>query len=119
MHENRFAHATFEKHPAGAFENHELDVSIGVILEDDRRTGNRGRDRSGGDLGAARILRDLEEHGAAAEFEIARAFSKTEDRVRAEARERLIGKGEFGAGLDSSAYGGAVAHFVADYGRAG
>ena len=68
----------------------------------------------GMDLGAAGILRNAQEHHAAAEFEIARPLSKAEDRVRAEAGERLIGKGQFGTGFDTGAHCGAVAHFVAD-----
>ena len=58
--------------------------------------GDRCGDGRGIDLRASGVLRDAQEHGAAAELEIACAFIKTENRVRAKAGESLVGKGELG-----------------------
>ena len=119
MNENRFAGVIFAEHPASAFEDDELDVSVGVILKHHGRAGDGGRDSRGIDLGATCIFRDAQEHRAAAELEIACSFSKTENGVRAKARHRLVGKGQFGTGIDTGADGGAIAHFVAHHCGAG
>jgi len=106
----------FAEDSAGPFQDDKLDEGIGVILQHHGGAGNRGGDGRGVDLGATGILRHAQEHGAAAEFEVAGALAKTEDRVGAKAGEGLIGKGELGARFNSGAHGGAFAHFVPDHG---
>ena len=95
--EDGFADTVIAKNPAGSLENDKLDEGVRVVLEHDGGAGNRGGDGGGIDLRTAGILRNAQEHGAAAEIEIARAFVETENRVRAESGEGLVGKGELGA----------------------
>jgi len=48
-------------------------------------------------LRATGVLGNAQKHGATAELEIAGSFVETENRVRAEASERGVGKGKLGA----------------------
>jgi hypothetical protein len=113
VNENRFTRAIFAEHPACAFEDDELDVRVVVIFKHHGRASDGGGDSRGIDLGATCIFRDAQKHRPAAELEIARSFAETENRVRAKARHCLVGKGQFGTGIDTGADGGAIAHFVA------
>lgn len=97
MQKDAFPHVIFPENPTGSFENDELNVGVRVILQHHGRAGDRRSDRRGVDLSTARVLRDAQEHGATAELEVAGASVETEDRVGAEAGERLVGKGKFRA----------------------
>ena len=97
VHEDRFADAIIAKNPASSLKNDKLDEGVGVILQHHRGAGDRRGDCRGIDLRSTRILGHAQEHGAAAELEIAGAFVETENRVGAEAGESLVGKGELGA----------------------
>ena len=111
--ENRFADVIIAKNPPRSLQDDKLDESIRVVLEHHSGASDRGRDGRGIDLRAARIFRHSQKHDAAAELQIAGAFVETENRIRAEPGESLVGKGKFGTGLDTGANSGAVAHFIA------
>ncbi len=113
MHEDGFADPVIAKDPPGAFEDDELDVSVRMKLEHDGRARDRRGDRGGIDLRATRVLRDAQEHGAAAELQVAGAFVETEDRVGAEAGQRLVGEGEFRARFHARSHRGPIADFIA------
>jgi hypothetical protein len=93
MDQNRFAEMTFPKNPPGPFQNDELAIGIGMLLEQDGRPSDGRGDGGGIDLGAASILRHTQEHGAAAQVQIAGPFVETEDGVGPEAGEGSVGKG--------------------------
>jgi len=95
-HEDGFADTIIAKDPARSLEDDELDVGVRVVFEHHSGPGDRSGHRCSIDLCASHVLRNAQEHGAAAKLEIARAFIKTENRVRAESSESLVGKGELG-----------------------
>ena len=90
-----------------------------MILEHDGGPGDRRGHGRGVNLGAAGIFRDAQEHGTAAELEVSGSFVEAEDRVRAEARERVVGEREFRPGIDAGAHRRAIAHFIAYRGGPG
>ena len=96
MEENGFADTIIAKDPARSLENDKLDEGVRVVFEHHGGPGDRCGHGGGIDLCASRVLWDAQEHGAAAEFEIACAFIETENRVRAEPSESSVGKCELG-----------------------
>jgi hypothetical protein len=110
--QDRLAEVRVEKNPAGAFEHDELDESVRVKLEHDRRAGDgRGHSRSV-DPGPASIFRHLQEHGPAAQLQVARPFVERENGIGSQSGEGLIAKDELGARLHAGPHRSAVAHFV-------
>jgi hypothetical protein len=119
VNENGFAEAVVAKNPAGAFEDDELGVGIGVILKHHGGAGDRRSDGGRFDLRAAVVFRHPQEHDAAAELKVTRAFVETENGVRAKASNSSIGKSQLGPRINAGAHRSAVANVVAKGGRSG
>ena len=64
-------------------------------------------------LRAAGVFGHAQEHRAAAQLQISSSFVEAENRVRTEAGQRLVGKGQFSARIHSRADCRTVAHFIA------
>ena len=87
-----------------------------MTLDQTRRARDRGGNRSGIDLRAAAVFRDVKQHGAAREIDLPCCFLKAENRIGSEARQSLIRERELGPGINTCAHGSAIANFITDDG---
>ena len=89
-----------------------------VVLRNHGRARDRRRHRRGIDFGAASILRDTEENGAATQLDGPRSFVETENRIRSQPGDGEIDEGELCPRLHAGPNGGVVSHFVVHHRRA-
>ena len=83
-----------------------------MTLDQTRRARDRGGNRSGIDLRAAAVFRDVKQHSAAREIDLPCCFLKAENRIGSEARQSLIRERELGPGINTCAHGSAIADFI-------
>ena len=102
-----------------AFQNSQLIVILRARFEDDRGPGNCDRDCFAGNFRGAGIFSRVNQDRAAIESDTAARFVKTENRVRAETRDREVGKRELGSRIVAGAQSGAVVNFVVNRRRFG
>ena len=100
-----------------SFQNNHSSISISRRLEDERRAGDTDRYRIRLELAAARILRHVDQHRAAAKLSTVPRFVKTEKRTRAQARDGQIVKGQFRARFIASPYGHVFINLIVFGGR--